>query len=563
MPWKARVLNEGATGEGATPWRFEPWLFAAFAVIAVAPIWTVSIFPTVDGPAHLAITHVWSTMDRPEGAHFRDFFVENVSLFPNWFCYAALAALMKFLSPFAADRVLVTLFGLSLAGAARFALGAIDRRAKPAAFLVLPLVFNYTLIGGMYNFNFGIVGFLLCLGIFVRSDGLRSWPGVAMFVPALLFTGLAHLSAVALTGLSLGIYTIGLFLRDMTSSREAAIGRLWSRGSRLFLASLPGLVPSLLFLSGMTGPGEAAFETPSLTAAQYTVPIYKRILGPLAGVVVWHTTDWAPLIRGTLAAAFIISGLFAWRLSRLGWRHPVVLVFVFLLAFYLLAPNQIDVRWIAERMLVYLHVAMALLAGTALAMARDPMLFRGFRMFVVGIGCLSVVLGSTLKTVTLGDLDADFAELLSGAEAVAPESTVLLLRVIRPGDDVTVVESETLAFQAGGYYTVLRNTIDVRLVQAATNTVPIKFVRGRNVYQEWVTDRDMAIGLPMLEFENFERVMGYPLDYVIVWGRLDQFEDDRKQAFLGRLTPYYQQVFQSRETGRLRVFQRIGMVGEP
>ena len=34
MPWKARVLNEGATGEDATLWRFEPWLFAAFAVIA-------------------------------------------------------------------------------------------------------------------------------------------------------------------------------------------------------------------------------------------------------------------------------------------------------------------------------------------------------------------------------------------------------------------------------------------------------------------------------------------------------------------------------------------------
>ena len=563
MPFKARVLNEGAAGEGATLWRFEPWLFAAFAVIAVAPIWTVSIFPTVDGPAHLAITHVWSAMERPEGAYFRDYLVENLSLFPNWFCYAALAALMKFLSPFAADRVLVTLFGLSLAGAARFALGAIDRRAKPAAFLVLPLVFNYTLVGGMYNFNFGVVGFLVCFGIFVRSDGLRSWRGIAMFVPALMLTGLTHLSAVALTGLSLGVYAIGLFLQDMTSSREAAIGRLWSRGSRLFIASLPGLVPSLLFLSGMTGAGETASETPSLTMAQYSLPIYKRMLGPLAGVVVWHTTDWAPLIRATLAVAFIISCIFAWRMSRLGWRHPVVLVFCFVSAIYLFAPDGIVVRWIAERMLLYLHVAMALLAGAALVMAREESLFRGFRMFVVGIGCLSVVLGSTLKTVTLADLDADFAELLSGAEAVAPESTVLLLRVIRPGEDVTVVESETLAFQAGGYYTVLRNTIDVRLVQAATNTVPIKFVRGRNVYEKWVTDRDMAIGLPMLDFGNFERVMGYPLDYVVVWGRLDQFEDDRKQAFLRRLTPYYQQVFQSPETGRLRVFQRIGMAIEP
>jgi len=296
------------------------------------------------------------------------------------------------------------------------------------------------------------------------------------------------------------------------------------------------------------------------------------MLGLFAGVVVWHTTEWAPLIRATLAVAFTVSGVFAWRFSGLGWRHPIVLVFGFLLAIYLFTPEVIVVeagagdlnfrRWIAERMLVYLHVAMALLAGAALVMARDQTLFRGFRMFVVGIGCLSVVAGSTLKTVTLGDLDADFAELLSGAEAVAPGSTVLLLRVIRPGDDITAVESETLAFQAGGYYTVLRNTIDVRLVQAAANTAPIKFARGRNVYEKWVADRDMAVGLPMLEFESFERVMGYPLDYVIVWGRLDQFEDGRKQAFLRRLTPYYQQVFRSRETGRLRVFQRIGMAGE-
>ena len=512
----------------------------------------------------MAISHVWSTMDRPEGASFRDHFVENLSLFPNWFCYAALAALMKFLSPFAADRVLVSLFGLSLAGAARFALGAVDPRAKPAAFLVLPLVFNYTLIGGMYNFNFGIVGFLLCLGIFVRSDGLRSWQGIAMFVPALLLTGLTHVSAIALTGLSLGIYAIGLFLSDLTASRAEAIGRLRSRGSRLFLASLPGLVPALLFLLGMTGVDDAAPQTASAgMTIQYTLPIYKRILAPLAGVVVWHTSDLAWLVRATLAVAFVISCGFAWRFSRLGWRRPVVLVFFFMFAFYLLAPDQIDVRWVPERMLVYLHVAMALLAGTALVMARDQTSFRVFRIFLVGIGCLSVAYSSVVKTMTLADLDADFAELLSGAEAVAPESPVLLLRVIRLGDDVTVVESESLAFQAGGYYTVLRNSIDVRLVQAATNTVPIKFVRGRNIYEKWVTDRDMAIGLPMLDFESFERVMGFPLDYVIVWGRLDQFEDDRKQAFLRRLTPYYQQVFQSRETGRLRVFQRNGVSTEP
>ena len=560
MPWKARVLNEDTTREGVTLWRLEPWLFAALAVITVAPIWTISVFPTVDGPAHVAITHIWLVMDQPEGAHFRDHFVENLSLFPNWFCYAVLAALMKFLSPFVAERVLVTLFGLSLAATARFALGAIDQRAKLAAYLVLPLAYNYILAFGFYNFSFGVVGFLLCFGIFVRSDGLRSGHGMAMFVPALVLTGLTHLSAVALTGLSLGIYTIGLFLQDMTSSREAAIGRLWSRGSRLLLASLPGLVPSLLFMTGMTGVGEAASATPSLSV-EYLMPYYRRFVA-LGYVAVWYTSDLASLLRVVLAVAFAISCHFAWRFSRLGWSHPVVLVFCFLLAFFLLTPDQIVVRWVPQRVLVYLYVVLVLLAGVALAMARDAVLFRRFRMFLVGIGCLLVVLATALNTMKLGDLDADFAELLSGAEAVAPGSTVLLLRVIGPADDATALEAEHLAIQAGGYYTVLRNTIDVRLTQATTNTVPIKFIRGHSIFEAWISNRELSAGLPMLDFGSFERVMGYPLDYVIVWGRLDQFEDDRKQAFLRRLTPYYRQVFQSRETGRLRVFQRIGMAEE-
>ncbi|MCZ6590981.1 MAG: hypothetical protein O7B98_07560 [Alphaproteobacteria bacterium] len=561
MPWKVRVLKEGATGEGATLWRFEPWLFVALAVITVAPIWTISVFPTVDGPAHVAITHIWLAMDRPEGAHFRDHFVENLSLFPNWFCYAVLAVLMKFLSPFVAERVLVTLFGLSLAVTARFALGAIDQRAKPAAYLVLPLAFNYILSFGFYNFSFGVVGFLLCFGIFVRTDGLRSGHGMAMFVPALVLTGLTHLSAVALTGLSLGVYAIGLFLLDMTSSRKVAIGRLWSRGSRLLIASLPGLVPSLLLLTGMTGAGEAASETPSLTVENLK-PYYRRIVA-LGYVVVWYTSDLASSFRVILAVAFAISCHFAWRFSRLGWSHPVVLVFCFLLTFFLLTPDQIVVRWVPQRVLVYLYVALVLLAGAALAMARDAVLFRRFRMFLVGIGCLLVVLATTLNTMKLGDLDADFAELLSGAESVAPRSTVLLLRIIGPVDDATALEAEHLAIQAGGYYTALRNTIDVRLAQATTNTVPIKFVRGHSIFEAWISNLELSAGLPMPDFGSFERVMGYPLDYVIVWGRLDQIEDNRKQAFLRRLTPYYRQVFRSRETGRLRVFQRNGMAGEP
>lgn len=114
-----------------------------------------------------------------------------------------------------------------------------------------------------------------------------------------------------------------------------------------------------------------------------------------------------------------------------------------------------------------------------------------------------------------------YAEYMAGLEKVKPYSTILALRVVSPVPDKVGVIFYINCFR-GSYYAVLRNSVDVKLFQAKTKVVPIVYRDSKNPYKHWIKDRDLVDLVPRVDFEKFSNVSEKPLDYVLLWGDLQE-----------------------------------------
>src|SRR5438876_8283038 len=89
-------------------WRQEA-LFAFLLAVHLAPVWSFAVFPSQDGPAHLENANVIRRYHEPAGVLFREYYVLNGRLEPNWVGHLALAGLLRVVPPATAEKLLVSL----------------------------------------------------------------------------------------------------------------------------------------------------------------------------------------------------------------------------------------------------------------------------------------------------------------------------------------------------------------------------------------------------------------------------------------------------------------------
>src|SRR6516165_6875016 len=118
----------------------DPHLLLFFALLAlyVLPLWSFRYFPSQDGPAHLENALMLKEYDAPDSARYRDFYTINPHPDPNWFGHVLLVALMYFLPPLVAEKVLLTGYVVLLPLSLRFALRSLRPGAEWLAVLAFP-----------------------------------------------------------------------------------------------------------------------------------------------------------------------------------------------------------------------------------------------------------------------------------------------------------------------------------------------------------------------------------------------------------------------------------------
>jgi hypothetical protein len=234
-----------ATATEAPGARLAGWAVLACALApALAAVWLVPWFVTQDGPSHLYNAAIIAA-SRDPGSAFGGYFRVRWQPLPNWAGHVLTAGLLGVLPARQADRVLITVTLVALAGSVVWLRGRVAgaRGSWLAAPWAALLGLNVTWLLGFTSFLLGASLFPVTLGVWWAGRERLTWGRVAGLALLLVLGYFCHL-------VSLGLTVIGLVVLSALTPGRRRLPRL----GRTAVALLP-LVPLGLVYLGQSRQG--------------------------------------------------------------------------------------------------------------------------------------------------------------------------------------------------------------------------------------------------------------------------------------------------------------------
>lgn len=287
-----------------------------FCLIAgLVPIWAVARFPSVDGPMHLYVVHIFDQLAQPGTNAFDRVFEVNRYIEPNSTIYALLWGLIQLFPAPTAEKIFISGYWLLFAGSAFYALRAWGRRSGVFAFLLLPFALGYFLHWGFYNFILSQALFLLAAGYALRHlDDLRI-RHILLLALLMLLLAVTHLVGIAMFLFFIGLTRTGIALRKvLTGDRprmwKPAFARWLRDAMLLFVAALPAIaiVVSFLLRRVLNDAGGA----PDLSLLQKI--FYVTSAAPIFALDKREAIAFLPFV-------LVLWGSIGWLLWRF-WKQP-------------------------------------------------------------------------------------------------------------------------------------------------------------------------------------------------------------------------------------------------
>ena len=233
------ALHESSR-EGALT-RAEGLVFAVVTAANLIPIWAFRYFPGQDTGDHLYAVEVLRALgDGTAPPGLASAFASTLALKTNVLFHGLMLGLLRLgLSIALAHRLVLSGYALALPLAGLFCVRAAAPRSAPLALLLLPLVWSWFAVQGLYNYVLSLPPALVWLGIVAR-DGARPRPAAMLALAAsALVVFLAH--AVTFSVLLLITAIRIAFPGDGSRVESAPAVRLRAAGP-VALALLPSLL---------------------------------------------------------------------------------------------------------------------------------------------------------------------------------------------------------------------------------------------------------------------------------------------------------------------------------
>jgi hypothetical protein len=521
----------------------------AFLVVLVWPVFQAPYFPSVDGPAHLAIAHILTSLLLEPESPFAQFYTLDLGPHPNLLVYALLIGLQQLLPPLAAEKVLLVGLAATLWLALRYAMAGIG--ATPAVLLTMLVLFNQILYLGFYNFLFGLVLWAAIVGLYLRHGGSfhAGWlaAGAALFCLAYL----THPTSLAVSGLTLGLLSVGQLLSDSRRTGFAkAWRRLFRRAAWIAAIALPAVLLGLAWMLPRLGGFGAGLPRPAddttferfrlfLSGAWLSVtPGYAAYVG-----LAWMTTVFVVLVLG-------------WRRLRLAPLAPYLMLTGGLLALFLAVPYQLGILWMPERIAVYLYASVGLSVGAVLAAAIADGRQRSLAAAVTGGAVLCLGLGTFARLDAAARLAPFYDEVMAAIDTLGPGETVLALALVDPAAGGAQRLAANMLVQGGAYAVFLKQSLDAGLYQAGVEFFPVRFKAAADGSGPWNGPGGKATAAPQADLEHFEARFGRPLDRIVLFGLDANGRWPERHGFSERIARQYELGYVSSPQAFARVYRR-------
>lgn len=502
------------------------WRAAFLALLAAgcAPFWIHPYFPSQDGPSHLYNAWVLAHFERTP--IFREYYqLDPLPAAGNLLTQYLLAALLQFVPPLVAEKLLLSLYVALFFVAFRYFLGALTPHADYFAPFAGVLAHNWFLYKGFWNFLFSLMLFFLVAGYCGRR--LR-WPPGAFL--GLLAGGFVLYAAHAISW-AMGLLTAAVWavarLLAATGSGPAGLlrGRLWPafrHAAPPVLALLPPAVFLLAYLA-QSPPASCCVVEPSWKERLSIV--YS--LGPLGTLA-----PLDPWLRKILAVfwwiACLVNGILWLRQRRLTGTGPSLLLLGLLCAVVsVVGPDYLrSGAHLGRRVALYALIFLAgwLAAGLPRWPRRwwpvFPLMFCGYSLCTLG-----------MNLPVWREWSARLAEVVRAGGPIRPGTTVLMLDLRSPQP----LPANPYLHAAGLFFE--KNIVNLRNYEAATDLFLTRFRPERSPYPALGTLRQLESYPPAFDIARYERETAGRVDYVLFAGPAGAETGQTVEDLVGRWYP--------------------------
>jgi hypothetical protein len=526
--------------------------FFILTMLGLVPLWIVPYLPTQDGPIHLSIANVLLHYRDPATPVFKEYFLPSLIPHPNWTVYLILIPLLAVFPPTIAEKVLLSSYAILLPLSFLYFLRGVRKGPVDPPLLILPFVFNYTLLVGFYNFSISLVLCFFLLGYWFRNVRTMSPPRLIVLSLLGVLLYMSHIFSFVIALMTILVMTPALAFEER---RQAARGspdaappplRIRASLARTLLAFAPGLLltASYLHRQGL------ALESPR--------SVVWKIQG-IAGVGALMVLDKLTVLPG-VAMAGLLALLTALALRR-RIRAPTpaaadgfLLLAIILLALYLIAPDAVSGgSFVLHRLNLFFFLFLVVWLELQ---ERSPGVRR---IAAVGAAAVTIALLG-IHVRKFERLSADYSEYMSAAAMIEPNRTILPLRSW--DDSLIPKERDPYGWRihpflrVAGYLSAERQVVSLDNYQASQSYFPIAYRKKVNPFA--------TMNHPQRHFIDYSERTGGTIDYILLW-TCDRIPvhggDDGEDALrdlCSRIESRYDLVFRSPRSGSMRLYMLRG-----
>jgi hypothetical protein len=508
-------------------------------------IWQERYVPTQDGALHLYNAVVLRDYERPDRQIFRDYFSPNRKIVPNMICPQALPLITRLVSAPVAEKLLLSFYLIALPAGVWYALGGIDKRAKPLALIAAAWGLNQVFYYGFQDFCISLVGYFLVTGWWLRNRQ-RFGPGKAVLLATfLLILYLTHLLSVVMV-----LPLIGLTALSAACAQEKTLASSIARLVPVMLAMLPVLLLAAWFAAEPHG---------VLLIKDYPVGWHQPrfLVDWMQGLLLRER--WPDLLVTLLlviGSLFLLGPSVRDRESRPMTRAMGALVIFYFLT-YLISPDAMaGGRVILTRVAAFPSFAILLWWATV------PLSARQFKRLLLAAGFVGIIATSWiihLQSQRSATINFYLAEYDAIPPLIPPGSTLLpthyeqwlqadLANIEGRGSGLLLTQDVDPFRHAEARGLAERGIIDLANHWASTDHHSVVWNPGCDPMTQLIDTVD--------NFAGYALRTGHPVDYVLVRAGGIPHTDAQAKAIARQLEEGYQKIYAS-PSGNLTLYRRL------
>lgn len=182
-------------------------IFFIFLIIHLAPIFSVDIISTLDGPSHLYNAKLFNELLKGNES-ISELYQINSELVPNYLGHLILSFLLWFTTPILALKIVHIIYVIGLAFTFRKLVLLLSPENGKMSILIFPLIYSTPFISGFYNFSLALILLLFTLYFWFKKEEEKSVLFYFKLAILLLLTYLAHSFTFSVLCLSLAVIII-------------------------------------------------------------------------------------------------------------------------------------------------------------------------------------------------------------------------------------------------------------------------------------------------------------------------------------------------------------------